>query len=621
MMRFIMHQSRRLFFGGIPCLIRNDAVCEDCVAKSLTQNLGGFFCFSLNDDMERSKPIYDALRKQPASSSCTRSVSLPCHGGHSSKMGCHFYPDRYVHAMCLRQCRDLSRVTSQETGDLKHEVGSADVREAAWNALTLQMKELKDGMATGNALKALKGLVDQLEPSAKPTDLRLGLASLRLAQSFLAAGEEPSMYLIYAQRALKCLETLEGSWEHALCHYVLASIYLETEKYDRAVPHLEQCALVLQQMKGRCDDRYNNLVLNVHYILGQVERIRGKFHESLVHLENAIRIGKKSLKAGSPRLPTMYYQAALVCRTGSDPKLSMSFAQKALEGFMAGYGPSSLQVAKVKALMSGIHCDLQSYEDALSDYNEAKPIFEYLKETEEMAGMNLDIAKLLLSQNKSGPALPFLKEVINSTELTSEFHVAALVSAAKASSKFNLEATAEYFKLAVDAVNHQGASRFTVHNLVQLGLVAEKMKEFEHAAVLLQKASNMLDECLVCSPQLVLFEDEAGQLQLRNIIGVLFLRAGKVKKAIPYLQSSLKDAESGNGVQLFTVHFQLGAGYTLLNKKLEASKHLKACKDILSEWLYLHLIYAYYNLAVNNRSIEHMGALENLGISLLWFSV
>ncbi|KAI5067843.1 hypothetical protein GOP47_0018371 [Adiantum capillus-veneris] len=634
-MRFIAHQRRRSLFSSMR-FVRGGAVREGCVAKSPTQNMGSVPCFSFNNDMELpltedSKHMHDFLYKQ-VSSSCSRLISLQCLKAHSGSMGCHFYSDRYSHASCWRQCRDLCTVTSQETSDLKPEVGCVDASQAAWDTLTSQMKDLKDGLAKGKVLKSLKGLVDQLEPFAEAIDLRLGLARLRLAQSLAAAGEEPGMYLGYAQRALKCLEALvKGSWEHGLCLFILGSAYVELGKFDSAVLQLDQCVSVLKQMKGTSrDGRYDIFVVSVHHILGQLESLRGQYHKSLMHFEHAIRIGKKALKEGSPKLPTLYYKAGTACRNASDPKVAMSFALKALEGYMTCYGPSSLQVGRVRALMSGIHCDLQKYEDALLEYNEAKPILEYLKETEEMARMNLDMAKLLSYEKKSGAALPLLEQVINSTEVSSLYHFTALIRAAMASSELKLEDAADYFRKAVDAVDHQEISRSTALYLVQLGSIAEKRKDFEHAAMLFQKAMKMLDECLACSPQSVLVEDKAGQLQffdkvgllqLRDKVGMLLLRAGKVKKAIPYFQSSLKDAESGNGVQLLIAHVKLGSAYSLLNKKSEASKHFKACNEMCTEWIQLLLTYKFYSFAITNRSIDHLGALENLGICMLWFFV
>lgn len=638
MMRFIIQRRRIVRDGSISYFPRGGAGYGSCLEEVPSQKIGDnlddhggqYLSFS-----QRLSPDYkgfrDSLHKQVMPSSCSGSIFLQRHSGHSSITGLHVYSEVYAHAICQWQCRDFCTIASQEPADLNHEVGSADASKAAWETLTSQMQDLQGGLAKGKALEALKGLVDLLEPIAEPTDLRLGLACVRVAQSLAAAGEEASKYLSYAQRALKCLETLQGSWEHALCLFILGSAYVELEKFDIAVSQLEQCVSVLQQRKGTMrDDRYFSILLSVHHVLGQVENLQGNYDKSLLHYEHALRVGKKAFKEGSPKLATLYYQAGMVCRQREDPKVALCFAEKALEGFMTCYGPSSLQVGKVRALTSGIHCDLQKYEEALSDYKEAKPILEYLKETEELARMNLDIAKLLLNENKYEDALPLLEEVIKSTDVTSKFHVNALISAANASSELKLEVAADYCQKAMKALGHQETSRITAYNLTQLGLIVEKRAEFERAAALFQRALKMIDECSVRMPCSALPEDKTGELQLfdkvglmqlEDKIGMLLLQAGRVRKAIPYFESSLKDAESGNGIQLFNAHLKLGKAYSLLNQKLEASHHFKACNAVVTEWFRLYVVYGYYHFAANNRSIDNMGLLENMGICFLWLFV
>eukprot|EP00250_Pteridium_aquilinum_P011915 c20388_g1_i1 orf=160-2148(-) len=501
----------------------------------------------------------------------------------------HIHRGTTVHYHHHIQCRTLCDISLKAVDDPAHKADGDAANQcppnaAAWEALIVQTEHAKLGGA--KPVEALKALLDELEPFAAADDIRMAAAYLCIADfyAFKAFSEqEPVSFLQYAQKAQKVYSSLPKSMEHAQCLYILGYAHLKLEELETAHLHLEQCALALKQLKVPGYTEYLSFVkLEVQIYLGQAKMGLRKHLEAHTHFLNFIEIKEKSLKPGHPELAASYLRIARCYHKGGDLDVAMNMSYKAFEIYMRGYGPSSLQVAEVRRLMSEIYYKFGKYKECLSENEAARPILEYLGKTEEVAASDLESAECLVHLEKFNESITMLKEVIKNTSVGNISHVLALVTVAKVYVQWKRDdSAAEYCKRARDILEKREATFHTAGILVLLAMVYEKRQKFEHAIEVYKRAKEISDKCSGHQAA-----DMAARIE--GLLGALLLMMERYDEALPYLESRVTKERSIRDLKCKEVlghHVHLGVAYSRVQRLKEALEQFETARRISCEGL------------------------------------
>ncbi|KAH7415690.1 hypothetical protein KP509_14G056800 [Ceratopteris richardii] len=488
-----------------------------------------------------------------------------------------------------------------EFGDLAEDINSSglgegqrDSRETYGKAQNV--KEMQE------SVQYLECLLKEHETSESDDDHKIGALCLRLAQLYASKDEDPDKILVYGQRAFKILGTPEISLDSATCLELVGCAYHKKGEYEKAVTHLERAAFILDNLKTTVkEEEMGGLQYAVQAHLGQSNMALGRIGEAMVNFQVALAIDERLLNSQDPKLGKIYHQIAQAFMQVQDLHEALVLCLKALPIYMNCYGSVSFEVAELRKLLSAIYYGLDDFENALSEHQITRQIFEACKKPEEVASMDLASGEVFLCLDKYAQAITKLKDVVKQTTPFNHCHAQALVLLAKAYAFSKKKKSAiTYCKQALEVLQNNIQSVKAGASSVELALVFQQLDEIEQSLSTFKMGLEIYQKYPEERPAIAFIEGQ---------IGLIYLRSGRTQEALPYLEKSLASKEVVLGLkntELLEVYNHLGRAYMNLGKfeealmKLEAGRRVADESDITNDpalvTLFNNLATAYLNL-------------------------
>jgi tetratricopeptide (TPR) repeat protein len=221
---------------------------------------------------------------------------------------------------------------------------------------------------------------------------------------------------------------------------------------------------------------------------------------------------------------------------------------------------------------------LEEHEKALEQNVLAQRILKNWNLNSDLLRAEVDAANMMIALGRYDEAVGALRNIVNQTEKDSETRALVLITMAKAlcnQEKFADCRRCLEISLGVLDKREQIAPVEVAEAYSEISMLYETMNEFETAISLLKRALALLEKL----PQ---EQHSEGSVSAR--IGWLLLLTGKVKQAIPYLESAAERLKDSFGPKHFGVGYiynNLGAAYLELDRPQSAAQMFAVAKDIM----------------------------------------
>ncbi|KAI5079051.1 hypothetical protein GOP47_0006722 [Adiantum capillus-veneris] len=444
-------------------------------------------------------------------------------------------------------------------------------------ALRGAFKETTQVKVVQESVQSLEDLVKELETSVPEGDPKIGALCLRLAQLCILKDEDPEKILLYGQRAMKILGTPEISLECATCLETIGFAHCKKGEFEKSVSYLERAAFILDKLKATLqEEEMGSLQFAVQALLGQANMSLGREEEALVNFQDALSVNEKVLDASDPNLGKSYHQIAQAFMRVQDLHKALALCLKAVPIYTKSYGPTSLQVAELRKLLSVIYYGLDEFENVLSEHEIVRPIFEGHGKSVEVASLDLAAGEALLCLDRYTKAISKLKDVIKQTAPVSHCHGQALVLLAKAYAySKKVKGAKTHSKKALEVLRNKESSLEVGASSVELALVFRQLDETEQALSTFKTSLEIYKKYP---------SEQAAIAFIEGQIGLIYLSTGRTLEALPYLETCLASNAVGlKEKELLDVYNQLGGAYIQLGKLDQALAKFEAGRIIAEQ--------------------------------------
>ncbi|KAI5394935.1 protein KINESIN LIGHT CHAIN-RELATED 2 [Lathyrus oleraceus] len=409
----------------------------------------------------------------------------------------------------------------------------------------------------------------------------LGLASLKIGLKLDREGEDPEKALSFANRALKAFDNdNKPSLPFAMTLQLMGSVNYSLNRFSDSLGYLNRANRVLGRLEdeGVCVDDVRPVLHAVQLELANVKTAMGRREEALENLRKCLEIKEMTFEEDSGELGKGNRDLAEAYVAVLNFKEAFPYCLKALEIHMKRLGMNSVEVAHDRKLLGIVYSGLEEHEKALEQNVLAQRILKNWNLNSDLLRAEVDAANMMIALGRYDEAVGTLRNVVNQTERDSESRALVLVSMAKAlcnQEKFADCKRCLEISLGVLDKREQITPVEVAEAYSEISMLYETMNEFETAISLLKRALALLEKL----PQ---EQHSEGSVSAR--IGWLLLLTGKVKQAIPYLESAAERLKDSFGPKHFGVGYiynNLGAAYLELDRPQSAAQMFAVAKDIM----------------------------------------
>lgn len=409
----------------------------------------------------------------------------------------------------------------------------------------------------------------------------LGLASLKIGLKLDREGEDPEKALSFANRALKAFDNdNKPSLPFAMTLQLMGSVNYSLNRFSDSLGYLNRANRVLGRLEdeGVCVDDVRPVLHAVQLELANVKTAMGRREEALENLRKCLEIKEMTFEEDSGELGKGNRDLAEAYVAVLNFKEAFPYCLKALEIHMKRLGMNSVEVAHDRKLLGIVYSGLEEHEKALEQNVLAQRILKNWNLNSDLLRAEVDAANMMIALGRYDEAVGTLRNVVNQTEKDSESRALVLVSMAKAlcnQEKFADCKRCLEISLGVLDKREQITPVEVAEAYSEISMLYETMNEFETAISLLKRALALLEKL----PQ---EQHSEGSVSAR--IGWLLLLTGKVKQAIPYLESAAERLKDSFGPKHFGVGYiynNLGAAYLELDRPQSAAQMFAVAKDIM----------------------------------------
>ncbi|CAK8571790.1 unnamed protein product [Lathyrus sativus] len=409
----------------------------------------------------------------------------------------------------------------------------------------------------------------------------LGLASLKIGLKLDREGEDPEKALSFANRALKAFDNdNKPSFPFAMTLQLMGSVNYSLNRFSDSLGYLNRANRVLGRLEdeGVCVDDVRPVLHAVQLELANVKTAMGRREEALENLRKCLEIKEMTFEEDSGELGKGNRDLAEAYVAVLNFKEALPYCLKALEIHMKRLGMNSVEVAHDRKLLGIVYSGLEEHEKALEQNVLAQRILKNWNLNSDLLRAEVDAANMMIALGRYDEAVGTLRNVVNQTEKDSESRALVLVSMAKAlcnQEKFADCKRCLEISLGVLDKREQITPVEVAEAYSEISMLYETMNEFETAISLLKRALALFEKL----PQ---EQHSEGSVSAR--IGWLLLLTGKVKQAIPYLESAAERLKDSFGPKHFGVGYiynNLGAAYLELDRPQSAAQMFAVAKDIM----------------------------------------
>ncbi|CAI8602854.1 unnamed protein product [Vicia faba] len=409
----------------------------------------------------------------------------------------------------------------------------------------------------------------------------LGLAALKIGLKLDREGEDPEKALSFANRALKAFDNdNKPSLPFAMTLQLMGSVNYGLNRFSDSLGFLNRANRVLGRLEGEgvCVDDVRPVLHAVQFELANVKNAMGRREEALENLRKCLEIKEMTFEEDSGELGKGNRDLAEAYVAVLNFTEALPYCLKALEIHIKRLGMNSVEVAHDRKLLGIVYCGLEEHEKALEQNVLAQRILKNWNLNSDLLRAEVDAANMMIALGRYDEAVGTLRNVVNQTEKDSENRALVLVSMAKAlcnQEKFADCKRCLEISLGVLDKREQITPVEVSEAYSEISMLYETMNEFETAISLLKRALALLEKL----PQ---EQHSEGSVSAR--IGWLLLLTGKVKQAIPYLESAAERLKDSFGPKHFGVGYiynNLGAAYLELDRPQSAAQMFAVAKDIM----------------------------------------
>lgn len=409
----------------------------------------------------------------------------------------------------------------------------------------------------------------------------LGLAALKIGLKLDREGEDPEKALSFANRALKAFDNdNKPSLPFAMTLQLMGSVNYSLNRFSDSLGFLNRANRVLGRLEaeGVCVDDVRPVLHAVQFELANVKTAMGRREEALENLRKCLEIKEMTFEEDSGELGKGNRDLAEAYVAVLNFTEALPYCLKALEIHVKLLGMNSVEVAHDRKLLGIVYSGLEEHEKALEQNVLAQRILKNWNLNSDLLRAEVDAANMMIALGKYDEAVGTLRNVVNQTEKDSESRALVLVSMAKAlcnQEKFADCKRCLEISLGVLDKREQITPVEVAEAYSEISMLYETMNEFETAISLLKRALALLEKL----PQ---EQHSEGSVSAR--IGWLLLLTGKVKQAIPYLESAAERMKDSFGPKHFGVGYiynNLGAAYLELDRPQSAAQMFAVAKDIM----------------------------------------
>ncbi|XAR61113.1 hypothetical protein NMG60_11034728 [Bertholletia excelsa] len=453
--------------------------------------------------------------------------------------------------------------------------------------ISSRQRKVREKSRLEEAFESAKTAEDMLKAfkdmEASFNERELGLACLKLGLKLDQEGEDPEKTLAFANRALKALdrEDIKVSLPLAMTLQLLGSACYSLKRFNDSLGYLNRANKMLGKIEedGSCSlDDIRPILHAVQLELANTKTAMGRREEALGNLKKCLEIKEMTLEKDSRELGNAYRDLAEAYVAVLNFKEALPFCLKALEVHKAKLGHNSVEVAHDRRILGVIYTGLEEHQKALEQNQLSQKVLKNWGLSSDLLRAEIDAANIQIALENYEEAINILKGVVQQTDKESEDRALVFVSMAKAlcsqekfaDSKRCLEIACEILK------KKEGSSPAEVAEAyMEVSMLYETMNEFEIAIPLLKRTQGMLERL----PQ---EQHSEGSVSAR--IGWLLLLTGKVKEAIPYLESAAETLKECFGAKHYGVGYiynNLGAAYLELDRPQSAAQMFAIAKEIM----------------------------------------
>lgn len=409
----------------------------------------------------------------------------------------------------------------------------------------------------------------------------LGLAALKIGLKLDREGEDPEKALEFANRALKVFENeKKDSFPYAMSLQLMGSLNYGLNRFSDSLGYLNKANRVLGRLEneGVCVDDIRPVLHAVQFELANVKTAMGRREEALENLRKCLEIKEMTFEEDSDELGKGNRDLAEAYVAVLNFKEALPYCLKALEIHMKRLGMNSVEVAHDRKLLGIVYSGMEEHEKALEQNVLAQRILKNWNLSSDLLRAEVDAANMMIALGRYDEAVGALKNVVNQTEKDSETRALVLVSMGKAlcnQEKFADCKRCLEISIGILDKREQITPVEVSEAYSEISMLYETMNEFETAISLLKRALALLEKL----PQ---EQHSEGSVSAR--IGWLLLLTGKVKQAIPYLESAAERLKESFGPKHFGVGYiynNLGAAYLELDRPQSAAQMFAVAKDIM----------------------------------------
>ncbi|XP_020247994.1 protein KINESIN LIGHT CHAIN-RELATED 1-like [Asparagus officinalis] len=385
-------------------------------------------------------------------------------------------------------------------------------------------------------------------------------------------------------RALEIFERDEGgSISVAKALRLLGLISCKLKKFGDSLESLNTAVVILDRLEkeGFNDSEIRAVSLMVYLQLVETNSEMGRKWDTLTSLKRVFQLRKSIFDPNSPEMGAAYKDLCEAYAVVLDFKEALPLILKALEIFEVNYGCDSVEVARVRQLLSVIYVGLDENDKALEQIEFAKGIFTCLELEDDLLNLLVEEANIKISMGGFSEAIEILKSVIQRVGKESKIRAFVFVSMAKAlcsQEKFGeAKRCLEIACGVLDKFESVDSSK-VFDTYAEISMIYEIMNEFETALSLMERTLAMVSK----SPREQHLE---GSISAR--MGWLLLLTGRAERAIPYLERGEQRLKDSFGEMHFGLGFvskHLGQAYMEVGRPAHAVQVLATAYNILSRW-------------------------------------
>ncbi|KAF6175017.1 hypothetical protein GIB67_039565 [Kingdonia uniflora] len=459
------------------------------------------------------------------------------------------------------------------------------------------VKTFESAMSISEIMKAFPAV----EAALDKNDPKLGLACLKVSLQMEKEGTQPEKTFEFASRALKILDSVDkdGSLSVAMTLDVMGSTCFSLKMFNDSLGYLNRANRVLRKLEseGQSFDDIGPVMCAVLLGLANTKTAMGRREEALVDHKSCLELQEKLLDANSREIGVANRELAEAYVAVLNFNEALPHCLKALDIHKNELGNNSVEVAHDRRLLGVIYTGLDEHEKALEQNQLSRNVLKNWGLKSDLLRAEIDAANMQIALGKYDNAIDTLKGVVQQTD--KESMTRAMIFIAMANALSNQEKIGDAKKCleiscGILSRKESASPEEVAEAYMEISMLYEVMNELEIAISLLKRLLSVVKKV----PQEQHLEGNASAR-----IGWLYLLTGKVKEAIPYLESAVERLKESFGPKHFGIGYiynNMGAAYLELDRPQSAAQMFALAKDIMDVSLGPHhtdTIDTYQNLS------------------------